>query len=226
MVINHIMCTARILTDLCLTKQKNKNKKYVCKSCLQRFSCKNVLTKHKEPCLSINGVQSVRLEKGTIEFKNYFKQIPVPFKIYADFEFNLKSVKSYEGSYSKKYQDHIPCSFAYKLVCVDDKFTEPIVVFSGENAAYEFIETILKEYQYFKKVKKKHFSKNFIMNEKEEQFQSSNICWICEKLIVDEKVRDHCHLTGKFRGAAHLSCNINLQLTKKAPVIFHKLRVL
>ena len=185
------------------------------------------MTEHKKVCLSINGAQSVRLEKGTIEFKNYFKQIPVPFKIYADFECNLKIVESYEGSYSKKYQDHIPCSFAYKLVCVDDKFTKPIVVFRGENAAYEFIEAILKEYQYCTKVMKKHFNKNLIMSEKEEeQFQSSNICWICEKLIDDddEKVRDHCHITGKFRGAAHWSCNINLQLTKKVPVIFHNLR--
>ena len=65
------------------------------------------------------------------------------------------------------------------------------------------------------------------MSEKEEeQFQLSNICWICEKLIDDddEKVRDHCHVTGKFRGAAHWSCNINLQLTKKVPAIFHNLR--
>ena len=83
-------------------KTKNKNKKYFCKSCLQCFSSKNVLTKHKEDCLSINGLQSVKLEKGTIEFKNYFKQIPVPFKIYADFECNLKGVENYEGSYTKK----------------------------------------------------------------------------------------------------------------------------
>ena len=81
-------------------KTKNKSKKYFCKSCLQCFSCKNVFTKHKEVCLSINEAQSARLEKGTIEFKNYFKQIPVPFKIYADFECNLKSLESYEGSYS------------------------------------------------------------------------------------------------------------------------------
>ena len=82
-------------------KTKNKNKKYFCKSCLQCFSSKNVLTKHKEVCLSINGAQSVRLEKGTIEFKNCFKQIPVPFEIYSDFECNLESVENYEGSYSK-----------------------------------------------------------------------------------------------------------------------------
>ena len=82
-------------------KTKNKNKKYFCKSCLQCFSSENVLTKHKEDCLSINGKQSVKLEKGIIEFENYFKQIPVPFKIYADFECNLRGVESYEGSYTK-----------------------------------------------------------------------------------------------------------------------------
>ena len=79
-------------------KTKNKDKKYFFKSDLQCFSCKNVLKKHKEVRLSINGTQSVRLEKGRIEFKNYFKQISVLFKICADFECNLKSVESYEGS--------------------------------------------------------------------------------------------------------------------------------
>ena len=60
-------------------KTKNKNKKYVCKSCLQCLSSKNVLAKHKEDCLSINDVQSTKVKKGTIEFENYFKQIPGPF---------------------------------------------------------------------------------------------------------------------------------------------------
>ena len=55
-------------------KTKNKNKKYFCGSCLQCFSSKNVLTKHKEDCFSINGAQSVKLEKGTIDFKNYFEK--------------------------------------------------------------------------------------------------------------------------------------------------------
>ena len=77
------------------------------------------------------------------------------------------------------------------------------------------------------KVINKHFNKNLIMSEKEEHlFQESNSCWICKKLIDndEEKVRDHCHVTGKFRGAAHWNCNINFQLTKKVPVIFHILR--
>ena len=62
--------------------------------------------------------------------------------------------------------------------------------------------------------------------EEEEKFLSSNACWICEKLIGDgdEKVRDHCHVTGKFRGTAHWGCNINSSITKIGPVIFHNLR--
>ena len=85
-------------------------------------------TRNKKNCLSINCKQSVKVEEEIIEFENYFKQIPVPFKIYADFECNLRGAESYEGSYTKKYQDHIPSSFAYKIVCVDDRFTKPIVV--------------------------------------------------------------------------------------------------
>ena len=91
-------------------KTKNKNKKWFCKSCLQCFSSENVLIKHKENCLSINGKQSVKLEEGIIKFENYFKQIPVPFKMYADFECNLKSVECDEGSYTKKYEDDNSCS--------------------------------------------------------------------------------------------------------------------
>ena len=101
-------------------KLKNKNKKHFCKSCLQCFSSINVLTEDKKVCFSINRPQLVRLGKRTTEFKSYFKQIPVLFKIYYDFECNLESVERYEGSYSKKCQDHITCSVAYMHVCVDD----------------------------------------------------------------------------------------------------------
>ena len=78
-----------------------------------------------------------------------------------------------------------------------------------------------------KKIMKDQFSKNLIITEKEEYLsQQSNNCWICKKLIdnEDEKVTDHCHITGRFRGSAHWDCNINFRLTKKIPVIFHNLK--
>ena len=124
---------------------------------------------------------------------------------------------------------------AFLVVLLTKLFALMISLLSGllfievrsENAAYEFIKTILKEHKYCKKVISKHFNKNLIMSEEEEHlFQQSNSCWICKILIDNDekKVRDHCHVTGKFRDAAHGSCNINLQLNKKVPVIFHNLR--
>ena len=145
-----------------------------------------MLIKHKE---SVIGKQSVKLEKGIIKFQNYFKQIPILFKIYADIECNLKSVEFDEFSYTKKYQDHIHCSFTYKVVCIDDRFTKPIVVYRSENAAYEFIRAILKEHKYCRRIKNKYFKKNLIMGEEEEEehlFKKSNSCWICKKLIDND----------------------------------------
>ena len=102
-------------------KTKHKGKKCFCRNCLQCFSSEKILNEHKEDCLVINGKQNVKLEKGVISFKNYSRQIPVPFKIYADFECTLKNLdngtSNNDISYTRKYQNHVPCSFAYKVVC-------------------------------------------------------------------------------------------------------------
>ena len=185
------------------------------------------MIEHKENCLIINGKQSVKFKSGSINFKNYFKQLPVPFKIYADFACPLKGFKDSDknnDSYTEKYQDHIPCSFAYKVVCIDNKFSKKAVLYRGKIAAYRFIKAILEEYNYCKKMIKRHFNKNYIMSaEEEERFQLRNSCWICDKLfdVGDDKVRDHCHITKKYRDPAHWSY---LKLTKTISVIFHNLR--
>ena len=142
-----------------------KNKKYFCKYCLQCFSSERVLAERNETCLKINGKQTVKLRSGLIKFKNHFKQSDVPFKIYGDFECNVKEVKGIDRnnntSYSEKYEAHVACSFDYKVVCVDDRFRKPIVLYREKNnVVYRFIETILKEYDYCKKVMKKYFKRS------------------------------------------------------------------
>ena len=69
------LCVHQRCWQMFVSKNKNKNKKYFCKSCLQFFSSKNVWTEHKEVCLSIKRAQSVKLDKGTIKFENAFKQM-------------------------------------------------------------------------------------------------------------------------------------------------------
>ena len=107
-----------------LNKTKNKDKKYFCRCCLQCFSNQKVLIEHRKGFLVVNGKQNVKLKSGSISFKNYFKQITVPFKIYAGFEcipkpFECNSTECNNSSYTKKYQDHIPCSLAYKVVIIN-----------------------------------------------------------------------------------------------------------
>ena len=91
---------------------------------MQFFKSEKVLVYHKGVCLKINGKQCVKLRNGYIKLNNNSKQLAVSFKIYADFE----SVLNGNASYTEKYQEHIPCSFAYKVVCIDDKFSKPVAL--------------------------------------------------------------------------------------------------
>ena len=127
-----IMCISKILTDPRVIKQKIKIKNILANVVYSVLIVKKFLIKHKENSLIINGKQSVKVKSGSISFKSYFKQLSVPFKIYADFECILKRVRGSHrnnGSYTEKYQDHIPCSFVYKVVCVDNKFSKKVVLY-------------------------------------------------------------------------------------------------
>ena len=76
----------------------------------------------------------------------------------------------------KKYQDHFPCSFAYKVVCVDNKCSKDVLLYRGKDAAFKFIKCNFKEYGYCRRVMKKHFCKNLIISAKEnEKFEMANI---------------------------------------------------
>ena len=102
---------------------------------------------HRDIYLEINGKQRIELQSGSIEFKNYFKQIAAPFKIYADTECNFEKIHIYNrdkySSYNEEYQNHLPCSFAYKT-----SFSKPVAFYRGKTKIYKLIEAILEEYDY------------------------------------------------------------------------------
>ena len=213
--------------------------------CLQCFSSERVLVKHVNNYLTINGAQAINMPKqgeNILKFNNFHKQLPVPFVIYADFEAITKKVQGCKQSeemgkdkdrrsHTEAYQTHEDCGYGYKVVCCyDDKYSSDMCIYRGENAVYKFMEKMLEEVKYCKAVIKKHFNKPLVMTEVDEQcFKTMDGCHICGEKYTDKdvRVRDHCHITGKFRGSAHQECNLKLRIKPediKIPVIFHNLR--
>ena len=217
---------------------KYEGKKHFCMHCLQCFSSERVLNNHKDNCFQVNGTQAVKMpdkDNNTLKFNNFHKQQPVPFVIYADFEAITEKISgcqpNNDESYTEAYQKHTDCGYGYKFVCCyDDKYSKPVTTYRGEKAVYKFMEAMLEEVKYCKKVMRKEFNKPLRMTkDDEEKFQKAEKCHICNKKYTnkDIRVRDHCHITGKYRGSTHQECNLKLRVNPeevKIPVIFHNLR--
>ena len=225
---------------------QHKGKKHFCMHCLQCFYSNESLAKHKVNCIVINGVQAIKLPEKNIDengvertpsvyFKNYHKSLPVPFSIYADFETTPEKVSSCQPSdrksYTQQYQKHTACSFGYKVVChYDQKYSGDVVIYRGEDPIEKFMKCMFEEVKNCQKIIRENFNKPSKMTkEDEEAFRKATHCHICEKKykVDDEPVRDHCHVTGKYRGSAHQTCNLKLQISAekiKIPVIFHNLK--
>ena len=226
-------------------QSKHKERKHFCMYCLQCFSSERILANHVNNCLTINGAQAINMPKqgeNILKFNNFHKQLPVPFVIYADFEAITKKIQGCEQSeemkkdkdtrsYTKAYQTQEDCGYGYKVICCyDDKYSKYTRIYRGENAVYKCMEKILEEVEYCKAVIKKYFNKPLAMTEVDEQhFKTMDGCHICGEKYTDKdvRVRDHCHITGKFRGSAHQECNLKLRIKPenlKIPVTFHNLR--
>ena len=236
---NKHYCLIKDFNRFMFCKSKHSNKKHFCRYCLQCFSTQEVLTNHRPVCLEINGKQAVKMpdeDKANVRFGNYQKQLPAPFVIYADFESITEPlpghVNTYQKSYTHAYQKHTACSYGYKVICCyDETYSKPVQIFRGENAGYKFLEAMKQEVDYCTKTMKKYFNKDMVLTSEDRMnFREATTCHICSEKLGDandkqlKPVRDHCHITGKYRGAAHNICNISFRLTDKIPVIFHNLR--
>ena len=219
-------------------KTKHNERKHFCMRCLQCFSSDRVLKTHEPNCIKVNGTQAIKMpdkDNNILGFSGHHKQQPVPFVIYADVEAITKKIQGCQPdekkSFTEVYQEHSCCSFGYKVVChYDDRYTKPLQTYRGEKPIFKFLEKMLEEVEYCKGIVKDHFNKPLAMTEQDiKDFESANKCHICDKTYVgkDVRVRDHCHVTGRFRGSAHQECNLKLQISAgklKVPVVFHNLR--
>ena len=208
----------------------------ICKRCFNHFVSEVKFQKHINYCTN-NEVAIARMPKegkeSILKYKNTHKQFPLPFVAYADFECFTKPMSSCspnpEDSYNYNYQKHEPSGFfLYFKGIVETKF-EPILYtkrFEDENLAHIFVKKLVmathKIYnEYYRRPKPIRLTQEDHFN-----FVEANTCHICQEEIKEgeRKVRDHCHFTGKYRGAAHNICNIKSRKPLLLPVIFHNLQ--
>ena len=177
-------------------------------------------------------------EKGKndiLKFKNYCNSEKVSFMIYADTESSIKPIESCEpnpqSSYTKKYQKHEPISFSYYIKCFDDNVFKPVLrSYTGEDAMQKFVEWLEKDVKEIAYIPEKTM---IFKIQEQQQYEKETKCWICKEEFDDtvdengykknEKVRDHCHYTGRYRGAAHNLCNLKYRKPNFTPVVFHNL---
>ena len=152
-------------------------------------------------------------EGSQVYFHNYQKRLPVPFVIYADFEAITRKIDSCsprgDKSYIQAYQKHEACGFGYEVVChYDQKYSKPEVLYRGENVQ-KFYQNLTEEVKYCQKIITERAKRRLVMSASDENdFQRAKKCWICQKGYKRDEgenipVRDHCHMTGKYRGSAH-----------------------
>ena len=230
-------CLVKNLSRL-LSKQTSAHKKgtHICFRCLNPFWSHKSLEKHGEYCRNQEAVKINMPEKGTmLRFKHHERSEKVPFIIYADTEALIKEMHNCDpnpqNSYTKKYQKHEPVSFSYYIKCFDDNVYEPkLRNYTGEDAMEKFVEWIEEDVKEIANIP----DVEMIFGPDElDQFNSATKCWICKEEFDDtadekgykknEKVINHCHYTGRFRGAAHNSCNLKYKKPKFIPVVFHNL---
>ena len=221
-------CLVKSIERLLSSQASNdKTKRYFCLRCFNSFWCQEALDKHKEYCNEYEAVKIELPKKGTmLEFKNYHRLEKVPFLVYADFESFIKPLDTCdlnpEGSYTKQYQKHEPSSFCYYIKCFDNEVYEPkLVSYTGKDTAQKFVEMLEEDIKIIANIPEK----NMIFGEKEkEKFDKETKCWKCNEEFKDDvKVRDHCHFTGRYQGAAHNSCNLKYRKPNFTPVVFHNL---
>ena len=211
----------------------NNGKLFICKRCFTHYTKEELLDKHIEYC-SNNKTAVVKMpEPNTfLHFKNYYKQLPVPFVVYADFECFTKPMNSCspnpKDSYNYNYQLHEPSGFCiYVKGIVPGIHIKPITytkTSEDDNVAKIFVEKLEEVTKGIYNDFYKRF-KSLKMSAKDQKlFNEAKTCHICSLELKDDKVRDHCHFTGKYRGAAHNKCNLKCRKLKVLPVIFHNLQ--
>ena len=215
-----------------ITSSKN-GSVFICKKCFSHFTKNELLKKHILYC-SNNETVVVNMppQNTMLGFKNYHKQLPIPFVVYADFECFTKPMNTCspnpKESYTYNYQKHEPSGFCFYIKGIVPNITFKPIIYtktnSDDNVAEIFVNKLAKvTIKLYNDFYRRPISLRLTRQE-QISFDKAETCHICKKELLSDKVRDHCHFTGQYRGAAHNSCNLQCKKPMILPVIFHNLQ--
>ena len=211
-------------------KNNHKGKRHLCLNCFNSFNTSESLNKHKEYCYENKSVKITMPPQNTyLRFKNFHHSEKAPFAVYADFESLIKPLNNCDPdpnkSYTKKYQKHEPISFSY-YIAVNGVFFKPVLRKytktkpEDADAMDIFIKWLEEDVKDIANIE----PKEMIFTEEDiKHFNNASDCWICGEELGNDRVRDHCHFTGRYRGPAHNSCNLKYRKPKNISVFFHNL---
>ena len=217
-----------LITKLHCLINKDSHMKHVCRRCLTAFSSQPVLIDHIDRCQKQQPTKITFSWKDQLKFDDYYMKVPVPIRVYADFE----CINQPQNTPNVLFKQ-IPIAVGYYVISPVGNY---YYSYFGTDCTKWFVNRMLT----LEKIASKYFKTNLelqITPQEEESFQLAEECWLCEEPFgssVDfsksrenslggEKVRDHDHLTGKYRGAAHNICNINCKQRSSSfvPIFFH-----
>ena len=212
-------------------KNNHEHKRHFCLNCFNSFNSPETLETHKEYCYENESVKILMPPPGTyLRFKNFLHSEKAPFVIYADFECLIKPMDNCNPdpnkSYTKKHQKHEPISFSYYIYSSIDGVFKPVLRKytktkpEDADAIDVFIKWLEGDVKDIANIKPK---KMIFTEEDRKQFNKASDCWICGEYLGNDRVRDHCHYTGRYRGPAHNSCNLKYRKPKSISVFFHNL---
>ena len=236
-------CWIKNFDRLCSAENKHNGETFFCLRCITPHSSERTLSDHLIHCKGVDAppchaIFPQATEDGsppTIQFKNIQHLMKAPYVIYADTEAIIKpTASSTTDSNTVQTSEHVPCYFAYTVVRADGQVTSECL-YRGEDAMDVFFQQLEQELENIRE-DLKHIRPLEMTKEEQEAHNNTGKCWICDgpfKPYRDGdchglwKVKDHCHITGEYRGAAHSKCNQQLRIDPfrtPIPVFFHNLK--
>ena len=194
---------------------------------MKHFGTQKILDKHTESCSKHNAVNTIFSKPGenVLKFKNIQNRVECPIKIYTDFESFLKSINETHGE-TDLYERHVPSAFCFYVVSRVEGFSMDAVTYVMEDEHDEVDKIFLEKLEEVTKKIYETFKTPVPMifdDDAREIHESLTECFACGEELGSDKVRDHCHYTGKYRGALRLKCSLRLRKTRTIPVLFHNL---